>query len=264
MISPLGPDEFDRDVLAIDAALDALGRRRPVVADPALSGLASFAQVVDARVAALAPAPLLPRLSHLSGKEASPDEVRLRRFVTDEAKTTVTGRHARTRPTARKRLNRALQAVAVAAATAAFVLAGMLPFNNSPGSPLYPLHQLIFHPDDVALENVELYLASASQALDAATSSSGPPRQAALAQAGRDLAEARKQVGQIVDPGTRTELERQLSNLEQRFTDLADDDDQGDRPDEANNGQDHGDGVGDGASPGRADDPQSERDRSEG
>lgn len=252
MIPLAEPDEFDPDVMAVDNALDALARRRPVVADPALSALATFARTVDARAAALEPDGVFPHPAHLNGKPARRYERTPRQAAPDKATTPSAGHHTRTRPAGKKRLNRVLLAIPVAAV--AIVLAGILPFNDSPSSPLYPLHQLVFEPDDRAAESIRLYLASAGQALDDAASDIGPTREADLDQARRDLAEARKQLAQIADSRTRSELERQLSNLEQRAGQLDDGDDgddgQGDGPDEGSRGQVEGNGDGTSATPG--------------
>ena len=143
----------------------------------------------------------------------------------------------------------------------ALVLSGLLPFNQSPGSPLYPLHQLILHPGDHATDDIRLRLASATQALDDAASNNGPTREAGLDQALRDLAAARQQLAQVADSDTRADLERQLSKLEHRATELADDgdDDQGGQPDEGSQGQDEGNADGESATPGPTDDAQGDQ-----
>jgi hypothetical protein len=113
----------------------------------------------------------------------------------------------------------------------AVVLVTALTVMGSPNSPLHPLHQLIFRPDTpTAAENVRLKLASARATLDQASGGNASPTPADLAQARRLLAEARDQLAQVSDPDTRSELENELANLQQRANQLGDDPDQNQPP----------------------------------
>jgi hypothetical protein len=155
-------------------------------------------------------------------------------------------RHASKRSAGRRRLGRALLLVPAAAAVIALV--GTLPFNNSRQSPLHPIHQLIFPPQGpTAADNVRLRLASASQALDHAIAASGSERDVDLEQARQYLADARVQLVQVTDLSTRSELDRALSNLERRVTELAEESDDHDgQAGTGDQGQDKGHDQGDG------------------
>jgi hypothetical protein len=262
MIQMPGPGEWDADVIAVDLALDALARRRPIVTDPALAALADFAHIIDARAAGLGPERTTARPAGLNGNTANTVSLNGSpvRPSAPKGKGPSGGRHTQTRLASRTRLRHALLAIPVAAV--AIMLAGTLPINGSPGSPLYPLHQLIFQPDQPTPESVRLSLASASQALDHATSN-GSTRAADLDQARRHLAEARKQLAQVTGSDTRTELEAELSNLERRAIQLADDTDHHGGPaDKAGPGQDERHGQGDtDATPGPTSESQNGQDQ---
>jgi hypothetical protein len=244
MIPTPEPDELNADLIAIDVALDALAQGRPTMPDPALAALAEFAHAIDTRAAALGTPGAAARAASVNGQRASRNGNTVRPAALPGLAMPPIGRHTRTRPAPGKRLSRIVLAVAVAAV--AVLLASALPFSGSPSSPLHPLHQLIFQPDKPTVaDDVRLKLASASEALDHANDSNGSSRAADLEQARRHLAEAREQLVQVTDPGTRSKLETELSNLEQRATRLSDETDQHGGPaDTTGPGQNerHGDG----------------------
>jgi hypothetical protein len=111
-------------------------------------------------------------------------------------------------------------AIVSLAVLAALGMAGAMPFADAPNSPLHPLHQLIF-PNDPA-ENVQVSLASATQALDRA-SSHATTRANDLDEARHYLDLARQQLAQVEDSDTRSRLQQQLSDLERRFAEIGDD-----------------------------------------
>jgi hypothetical protein len=117
----------------------------------------------------------------------------------------------------------ALLAITLTVATAA---------SGSPRTPLFPLHQLLFHqpsPPDA----VRQQLASAQQALDRAGKSSGAERLAALADARNHLTQAHDLMPSVTDTADRDQLDRQLSTMD----DQAEQMDGGDDSDHGPSGQ---------------------------
>jgi hypothetical protein len=208
------PDDLDTEVIAVDQALDALARRHTTMSDPAMSALADFAQAIDDRAIALeATRPA----AHTSTGRAKP--AGLNGYTVDQATVTtptapLPGHRIRTRPATRTRLTRI--ATPILAAAAAVILIATLPFNSSASSPLHPLHQLLFQPNTPpAAQTIRLSLASAREALDRATPNN-PATPTELDRARRLLAEARGELAQVTDPDTRSELENELTDLENR------------------------------------------------
>jgi hypothetical protein len=98
-----------------------------------------------------------------------------------------------------------------------------VPLTSSPDSPLYPLHQRIFEsgkPSSPA-DGVRLNLTSARQALDDASRSQGSTRAVRLDSARQHLAEARRLAALVTDPDARSQLDAELSDLDQRVSGLA-------------------------------------------
>jgi hypothetical protein len=204
------------DLTAVDLALDVLAERRRTTGDaspaqphhapddPALTALAGFAHHIDTRAQALdrqhptarllpTAAPSAPAQARLNGRE----------------------RH----PPARPRIPRRLLAVPAAVALTLLIA---VPLSASPGTPLHPLHQLIFqHGTPSPADNARLNLANAKEALDRA-GTDGPTRAASILQAHGHFAQARTQIALITDPTIRAELDAELSTLEQRARQLAD------------------------------------------
>jgi hypothetical protein len=213
------PQPHDKEVIALDRALDAIAGRRPSVADPALDALADLARAIDARAATVAHKP--PAFGSATGANRPADHngKALRPASTTSLTRPATGRHLRKASKDRKRVRRV--ATMIASTAAAITLFGALPINASPGSPLYPLHQLLVQDKKPsAADKVRLNLASARQVLDQTTASSKPDP-AELDRARRLLAEARTELAQVSDPDTKSELSNELSDLEQRANRLA-------------------------------------------
>jgi hypothetical protein len=232
MIDTPGPNEAanlevtEAELIAIDHALDGLAARLPTVpADPALTALAEFARSVDTRAAAMAP----------DGVTAV--DARAVAAATDLRPVipSMPSRPDRPRPADRRdparlggsRLRRTLKAVPIAVVTLTLALLAAVPLSSSPGSPLYPLHQRIFEsakPSSPA-DGVRLNLASARQALDDASRSQGSTRAIRLDSARQHLAEARRLAALVTDPDARSQLDEELSDLDQRVSGLAENND---------------------------------------
>jgi hypothetical protein len=217
---PLGAETAD--VLAVDEAVTALAQRRSTSQDPALMLLAEFARQIDVRADAIG--------------QGSTEAPRSAPYVVGQH---VRGRHANARPgpdrsassrPPRSRRRTGLRILLSTAAGAAVVLlAGILPVNASPSSPLHPLHQLIFQDQPTPEERVRADLALAGQVLDVAGGCGSPLHAGTVDQARQHLSDARATVSKVDDATVRASLQSQLSSLEQRadVLDECDADDQG-------------------------------------
>jgi hypothetical protein len=212
----------EAELFAIDHALDGLAGRLPTVpADPALTALAEFARSVDARAAAMAPDAVTAVDARAVAAAAD-----LRAVIPSMPSPRDRARPADRRDRARSgssRLRRTLKAVPIAVVALTLALLAALPLSSSPDSPLYPLHQRIFesgNPSSPA-DGVRLNLASARQALDDASRSQGSTRAVRLDSARQHLAEARRLAALVTDPDARSQLDAELSDLDQRVRGLA-------------------------------------------
>jgi hypothetical protein len=221
------------DVLAVDAAVTALAQRRSTSDDPALMLLAEFARQIDVRADAI---------GHGSTEAPRSASAGLRQPVPAWPGSARPDPHrpASTRPAgSRRRLLRVLLST-VAGATVV-LLAGMLPVNASPSSPLHPLHELIFQPDQPTPEQqVRTDLGIAAQVLDDAGQCGSSPRTGTVDQARQHLSDARGLLSKVDDATTRASLQSQLASLERRADDLAqcDANDQGGPGGSGDHGQD--------------------------
>jgi hypothetical protein len=212
----------EAELIAIDHALDGLAGRLPTVpADPALTALAEFARSVDARAAAIAPDAVTPIDTRAVAAAAD-----LRAVIPS-----MPSRRDRTRPADRRdrapsggaRVRKTLKRVPIAVVALTLALLAAVPLSSSPDSPLFPLHQRIFEsgkPSSPA-DGVRLNLASARQALDDASRSQGSTRAVRLDSARQHLAEARRLAALVTDPDARSQLDAELSDLDQRVSGLA-------------------------------------------
>lgn len=200
------------DLATTDIALNRIREQDQPPTDPVLAALGQFAQAVDARAQALTTGLPRPSTPHrLPGAAGNADTPRTPRHRSGHA----------TRPPVRPQpRGRRLLAVPIALALA-LVLIG--PLSETPGTPLYPLHQWIFdHPASSPADSTRLNLANANQALDQAGVDSGQTRTAEILAARRHLAAAQTQLRQVTDATARTELAAELNRLEQLADQLDD------------------------------------------
>jgi hypothetical protein len=227
----------EAELIAIDHALDGLAARLPTVpADPALTALVEFARSVDARAAAMAPDAVTPvdaRAAAMAPDAVTAVDARAVAPAADLRAVTpsMPSWPDRARPADRRerapsggsRLRRTLKRVPIAVLALTLALLAAVPLSSSPDSPLYPLHQRIFESGEPSspADGVRFNLAGARQALDDASRSQGSTRAVRLDSARRHLAEARRLAALMTDPDARSQLDAELSDLDQRVSGLA-------------------------------------------
>ncbi len=217
------------ELVALDRVLDTLARRdgadvwdspswdteNSTRCDAGLAALSSFAHAIDRRAEGLTAAAraIDPSMAHPSAarpREASSSP----RDTAPRNRRPATPRHA-AHPGRRRRRLLALPLLLCIA------LAIVGPISASPDAPLHDVHRWLFQqgqesPDDSA----RMLLANARQALDRATTTSGPARSAELDDARRNINEARTVLLRITDDTTRQQLDEHLDSLEQRANEL--------------------------------------------
>jgi hypothetical protein len=215
-------DVSEDQVLALDLALDAVARRESHDPDDVLAALASFAQAIDGRAAALTArhATAVP-----TGVVTTRGLSALRRAGL-HIPTAATGPRADRpgipSPARSGRTGRASRGLLAVPLLACLALAIAVPISSSPDAPLYPLHHFLFDRGQPSpAESVRLQLANARRALDRAAATIGPPRAVALDDARRHLTEARRLIPRISDAPIRLQLGTELDDLDQLADQLA-------------------------------------------